>query len=110
MADDSGLYEVKKRDTLVEAPGLRVRHFELTPDQGVPWHTHTEIDDTFVVLDGPLIVETRNPDARNKLATGDIFKVPAGQPHYVHGDDGPVRFIILQGVGTYDFVPINVDT
>ncbi len=105
----AGKYAAKKRETLIEAPGLRVRHLELTAEQSVPWHSHSEISDTFVVLAGPLIVETRRPNAVNRLETGDIFAVPAGQPHYVHGDNGPCRFIALQGVGTYDFVPHGED-
>lgn len=105
----AGTYPAKKRETLVEAPGLRVRHLELETDQCVPWHTHTEITDTFVVLAGPLIVETRDPDAAHRLETGDILPIPAGQPHYVHGDNGPCRFLALQGGGTYDYVPVSED-
>ena len=66
---------------------------------------HTEIIDTFVVLVGPLIVETLDPDAVHRLETRGILPIPAGQPLYVHGDNVPCRFIALQSVGPYDYVP-----
>jgi len=34
--------------------------------------------------------------------------VPPKTAHYVHGAaDGPCKFLIVQGVGVYDFVPVG---
>jgi hypothetical protein len=34
--------------------------------------------------------------------------VPPKTAHYVRGEnDGPCRFLIVQGVGVYDFVPVG---
>ena len=41
----------------------------------------------------PMVVETRAPCAVNEPKTA----------HYIHGkDNGPCRFLLLQGVGVYD--------
>jgi quercetin dioxygenase-like cupin family protein len=33
----------------------------LAAGQCVPWHYHSEISDSFVCLEGPMVVETRAP-------------------------------------------------
>jgi quercetin dioxygenase-like cupin family protein len=74
--------------------------------QKVPWHHHSNVTDTFLCMDGPMQVETRNPETRTVLRPGERTAVPAGRPHEVSGvDGGPCRFLIVQGVGKYDFVP-----
>jgi quercetin dioxygenase-like cupin family protein len=103
MAEQS--YAVRKRETLAEVPGLRVRKLTLETGQSVPWHTHTEITDTFFCMEGPMVIETDNPRARHVLLAGETIAAAPGQPHYVHGVAmGPCRFIIIQGEGTYDYV------
>ena len=92
-------YKIKKRERLAAVDGLRVSILTLAEREEVPWHSHTKIDDDFFCMEGPMQVETRQPD-------GETFKVPAGRPHRVSGLNGcPCRFMIMQGVGKYDFVP-----
>ena len=56
-----------------------------------------------VVLE--VVVETRRPDAANRLMPGETLKVSVGQPHRVIGEgSGPCRFLLVQGVGEHDFV------
>lgn len=99
-------YEVRRRVTVAEVPGLRVRELALSPGQCVPWHHHTRITDTFFCMEGPMLVTTRDPDARHVLHPGNTLAVGPGVPHRVTGvDDGACRFMIVQGVGTYDYVP-----
>ena len=51
-------------------------------------------------------IETRNPADRWVLLPGETASVGAGQPRRVSGvDDGRCKFLIIQGVGEYDFVP-----
>ncbi len=100
-----GDYPVRSRATIAEVPGLRVRQLALGPGQSVPWHTHTRITDTFFCMEGPMVVETDNPRGQTVLQRGETCAAPAGQPHYVHGlDMGACRFMIVQGVGEYDYV------
>jgi len=96
------------QETLAETPDLRVRMLTLGAGQRVPWHSHTSITDTFFCMRGPMQVETRNPPAVRRLEPGQTCAVPPGVPHRVSGiDGGPCKFMIVQGVGTYDFVPVE---
>jgi len=106
MNGSGATYEVEKRVTVAEAPGLRVRELALAQGQCVPWHHHTHITDTFFCMQGPMLVCTRNPHGRHVLHPGETLGVGPGTPHRVTGlDDGACRFMIVQGVGTYDYVP-----
>ncbi|MEM9682792.1 MAG: cupin domain-containing protein [Pseudomonadota bacterium] len=99
-------YEIKRRDLVAESTGLRVQILTIGAGQCVPWHRHSLITDTFVCLDGPMKVETRAPDETTILNPGETYAVPPLQDHRVSGqNDGPCRFLIVQGVGEYDFVP-----
>jgi quercetin dioxygenase-like cupin family protein len=103
----NGAYRLKRREVVAETPDLRMVVLTLAAGQSVPWHTHTTVTDTFICLEGPMVVETRSPDRRHELGAGQMCAVPAQQPHFVHGKDGgPCRFANLQGVGRYDFKPV----
>ena len=100
----NGTYRVTRREMVAETPDLRMVILTLGAGQAVPWHTHTNVTDTFICLEGPMVVEARAPEQRFELAAGQMCAVSAQRPHYVHGKDmGPCRFANLQGVGKYDF-------
>lgn len=108
MAGSEATYQVRQRITVAEAPDLRVRELALAPGECVPWHYHTRITDTFFCMEGPMLVCTRDPDRQHVLHPGEKLAVEPGKPHRVTGlDDGPCRFMIVQGVGVYDFVPVD---
>jgi quercetin dioxygenase-like cupin family protein len=109
MEDSSrGSYPVADREIVAEGADLRVTVLTLASGQCVPWHYHSQITDSFVCLDGPMVVETRAPRALHELLPGQRCAVPPKTAHYVHGkNDGPCRFLIVQGVGVYDFVPVG---
>ena len=55
-----------------------------------------------------MVVETRAPRHEYLLEPGQRCAVPPKTAHYVHGKEmGPCKFLIVQGVGTYDFVPVG---
>ena len=96
------------RELVAEGTDLRVQVLTLASRQCVPWHYHTEISDSFVSLEGPVVVETRAPRHVYRLAPGERCAVPPKTAHYVHGEaDGPCKFLIVQGVGVYDFVAVG---
>ena len=95
-----GLWETHK--------SKRVQVLTLAAGQCVPWHYHTEISDSFVCLEGPMVVETRAPRQVYRLLPGERCAVPPKTAHYVHGEaDAACRFLIVQGVGVYDFVVVG---
>ncbi len=101
-------YPIAGREIVAEGADLRVSVLTLDRGQCVPWHYHNEISDSFVCLEGPMVVETRAPRNHYRLLPGERCAVPPKTAHYVHGeDDGPCKFVVIQGVGVYDFVPVG---
>ncbi|MGH7124037.1 MAG: cupin domain-containing protein [Stellaceae bacterium] len=101
-------YEVEDYEMWAETPVLRMVVLTLAPGQEVPWHWHSNVSDTFFCMQGPMVIETRAPREVIELKPGETHLVPAKRAHRVTGkDDGPCKFAILQGVGTYDFNPVG---
>ena len=97
-------YTIEGRELIAETAGLRVQILTLGDGEDVPWHYHTEITDTFACLEGPMVVKI--PARDHELKAGDTFAVPPNTPHRVLGKDGRAcRFLVVQGVGTHDFIP-----
>lgn len=78
-------YEIADRELVAEGVGLRVQVLTLAAGQCVPWHYHSEIVDTFVCLEGPMVVETRAPRDDYLLMPGQRCAVRPRTAHYVHG-------------------------
>ncbi len=103
--DSSPLYEVEGRALHLERPGFRINELEISPSQSVPWHYHSHVRDTFYVLEGRLRIFLREPEEEVCLDPGDVYAVEPRRPHHVtNGGDGSANFLVLQGMGEYDFV------
>jgi len=98
-------YTLNERQMIAETGGLRVQILTLDGDEEVPWHHHTEVTDTFICLDGPMIVEVKGAPEDRELNPGEILAVPPMTGHRVTPKDGGrCRFVIVQGIGEHDFV------
>ena len=107
VKDASHLYEVERRARHAERPGFRINELQISPTQQVPWHFHSNIKDTFYVLDGSIRIYMRDPKEEVRLGVGESYAVAARRPHLViNGRDTSATFLILQGVGEYDYVPL----
>jgi quercetin dioxygenase-like cupin family protein len=107
MQDASHLYPVERRAEHATRPGFRITELQLSPTQKVPWHSHTAVQDTFYVISGQLRIFLREPKEEVRLGPAQTYSVPAGRPHLVtNGGDESVTFLVLQGIGEYDFVPL----
>jgi quercetin dioxygenase-like cupin family protein len=101
-------YTVEERLTIAETGDLAVKRFTLAEGQEIPWHFHSAVTDTFFCLEGTLVVETRAPRARHDLAVGESCAVAPKTAHRVSGRDGArARFLIVQGIGPYDYIPVG---
>ena len=49
------------------------------------WHSHNETDETFIVLDGELLIEFR--DKKIKLNKGELYIVPKGVEHKPYAEN-----------------------
>jgi quercetin dioxygenase-like cupin family protein len=108
VKDSSHLYEVERRACHAERPGFRITELQIGPRQQVPWHYHTRIQDTFYVLEGRLRLFLRDPKEEILLAPGETYAVRPGRAHLVtNGGEGSAVFLVLQGLGEYDYVPLT---
>ena len=108
VKDSSHLYEVERRARHAERPGFRITELQISPTQQVPWHYHTNTQDTFYVLKGRLRLFLRDPKHEVRLAPGETYTVRPGRPHLVtNGGTTSAVFLVLQGVGEYDYVPLT---
>jgi quercetin dioxygenase-like cupin family protein len=101
--------EIAGYETVMEGADMRASVLTLAAGQFVPWHYHSEISDRFFCLEGTMVVETRAPSATHELTPGQSCVVPPKTAHRARGkDDGPCRFLVLQGVGIYDNVAVGI--
>jgi quercetin dioxygenase-like cupin family protein len=91
VKDASHLYEVERRTIHAERPGFRINEIQISPNQKVPWHYHNTVQDAFYVLKGNIRIFLRDPKEEVRLAPGETS----------------ATFLVLQGIGEYDFVPLT---
>ena len=107
MKSASNLYEVERRAEHAGRPGFRITELQISPTQKVPWHYHSAVQDTFYVIEGQLRIHLRDPKEEVRLGPGGSYSVPARRPHLVtNAGDASATFLVLQGIGEYDFVPL----
>jgi quercetin dioxygenase-like cupin family protein len=107
LRDASHFYEVERRQFHAERPGFRINELQISPTQKVPWHYHTNVQDTFYVIEGSIRIFLQNPKEEVTLKPGATYSVPPRRPHLVaNGGDASATFLVLQGIGEYDFVPL----
>jgi len=98
-------YKVDAVDIVAELPELIVSEITLSPGQEVPWHYHNRVTDTFYCLSGCTAIRFGDSSAA-KLRPGESVSVPSNTPHQVECEGNEsCRFLIVQGIGEYDFVP-----
>ncbi len=103
-----GDYALEGRELIAESAGLRMQILTLAAGQEVPWHWHSEVTDTFWCMEGPMVIETRAPQAMVELQPGQMHAVQPRTAHRVTGKNGGrCRFGLLQGVGAYDFLKVG---
>ena len=108
VKDSSHLYEVERRARHAERPGFRISELQLSPTQRVPWHYHHHVQDTFYVLEGRLRLFLRDPKEEVQLGPGETCSVRPGRPHLVtNAGSTSATFLVLQGIGEYDYVPLT---
>ena len=101
-------YEVERRAYHAERPGFRIAELQIGPTQKVPWHCHSNVQDTFYVVAGSIRIFLRDPKEEVRLKPGETYSVPPRRPHLVtNAGDKSAVFLVLQGIGEYDFVPLT---
>jgi mannose-6-phosphate isomerase-like protein (cupin superfamily) len=108
MSDTSHMYEVERRAQHAVRPGFRISELQISPAQMVPWHCHSNIADTFYILEGSIRLELRDPDEEVRLGPGETYCVGPRRPHRVtNAGTTSATFLVLQGIGEYDYIPVE---
>ena len=108
VKDTTHLYEVERRARHAERDGFRISELQISPTQKVPWHYHSNVQDTFYVLEGRIRVFMREPKEDVVLGPGQTYTLQPRRPHLVtNAGNTSATFLVLQGIGEYDFVPMT---
>jgi mannose-6-phosphate isomerase-like protein (cupin superfamily) len=100
IKDSTYFLDVAKQTYYAARPGFRIAEYTINPTQKVPWHLHSNIQDTFYVLTGQIRLFLRDPKEEVFLQPGEVYAVRARRPHLVtNSADTATTFLILQGIG-----------
>jgi quercetin dioxygenase-like cupin family protein len=100
-------YEVERRAEHAARPGFRITELQISKTQKVPWHYHSNVQDTFYVLEGRIRIYLQDPKENVVVDRGKTYAVAPRRPHLVtNAGESSATFLVLQGIGEYDFVPL----
>ncbi len=107
--DKTGNYKVKRVEPVVADSDVRARIFTLASGETIPWHYHKKCTNYYFVLEGVLSITTREPEEKVKsIRAGSNDKIAPGTAHLIaNGGATDCRFLLLQGVGDYDWIKAN---
>ena len=105
MSEKPQPYKVRRVHVVAKGADVLVREYTLDPGEFIPWHHHTGVADYYYGLESKVVVQTRNPTARHEVGVGQTATVTPPTAHHVSNPGTtPCRFLLIQGVGQYDFV------
>ena len=89
---------------IIKTGNVLIRIMELEIGSSTEWHHHTEVTDHFVCLTGIIKIETKD-DGQVVLLPGQRADVKPLQIHRVlNAYQDKSEYMLVQGVGIYDFV------
>jgi len=100
-----------ERHSIIATDQVRVRIMELAAGEEVACHYHSEVTDSFFGLTGAILITAREPAESWQLAPGGHCEVAALRPHSVRNlsPELPASYLLVQGVGRYDFNPVEAE-
>jgi mannose-6-phosphate isomerase-like protein (cupin superfamily) len=113
--EQSSYYQVSSRKWVAKGSDVHVKEFTLAAKEEVPWHNHTNVFDVFYCIEGRLLIERIDMATKQRLPdidlkVGDSDKVNVGTAHRpFNPGPGVCRFLIIQGVGDYDYIKYRPD-
>ena len=108
MAQAGPGYIVKSIEPVAIGSDVQARIFTLAPGEEIPWHFHSAVTDSYFVLEGTLSIETRAPRDSRVLTVGKRFTIVPKTAHLISNRTvADTRFLLVQGVGAYDFIRVG---
>lgn len=106
-------FTVQKRKVVMAGKDMFVKEFTLAEGERIPWHHHSQVSDVYYCIEGKLVVELRDVvsgvvQEPIRLQAGQSGRVDPGTAHQPrNGAGGLCRFLLIQGVGEYDFIALD---
>lgn len=95
---------MKETEVILKTDSVRVRIMSLEPREVADWHYHTEVTDDIFCLTGTIIVRMKEPKEEYKLIPGQRCQIKTARIHQLENLDGKeATYLLVQGVGRYDF-------
>jgi quercetin dioxygenase-like cupin family protein len=95
----------KRPRIVLQTRDVRVVEYTLQPGDTHSWHHHSEVTDRFYCLEGVIEVTLRGAAQTERLRPGESFMIPPGIVHRAgNGAEGVSRYLLVQGIGHYDYV------
>ena len=99
---------MSESEVLIKTENVRVRIMTLRPHEVNDWHYHTEVTDDFFCLTGDILIRMKAPKEERKLTPGQRCQIKIGVIHQVENpNDFEALYLLVQGIGKYDFNAIN---
>ena len=91
-------------EVILETGSVRVRIMVLDAREATAWHFHSEVTDRMLCLQGSIAVEYQDPRESVELACGERCEVAVTRVHrVVNKSPKAAKYLLVQGVGRYDF-------
>ncbi|MFQ5683778.1 MAG: cupin domain-containing protein [Candidatus Binatia bacterium] len=98
----------QREDILIQTEEVRVRVLKLESHEEAAWHYHSEITDNMFGLGGNIEIQLRAPEEKVLLGLGQRCEVRSGREHrVVNKGKQKARYLLVQGVGKYDYNVVN---
>lgn len=99
---------MQEAEVIVKTDDIRVRVMTLKPRELAEWHYHTQVADDIFCLDGNVIVRMQGPYEEIHLSPGQRAHVKPGRNHQLENlNDEATSYLLVQGIGRYDFNLVN---
>lgn len=93
---------------VAQTADVRIVEYTLNAGDSHPWHRHSNVTDRIYCLEGQIGVDMREPDRELRLQPGESCEVPVGTVHHVSNPGaGTGRYLLVQALGTYDYIRIE---
>ncbi len=93
-------------EVILKTRDVLVRILRLEPGSSTGLHQHSVVSDFVVCLSGEVVIETKDPEQSKVLRPGERYRIERMQIHCVKNTSVPTsEYLLVQGVGSYDFIP-----
>jgi len=97
-----------EKKVILKTHDVSVRILALAPKEITPWHYHREVVDNIFCLSGTMAIHFEDPEKDLFLRQAQHCEILNGIVHRVENlEDQESRYLIIQGVGEYDFNIVN---